>query len=107
VVFTKIIDEDVAELSEERRLGIEAAYQKANKLFRSANLPGGTHKLPIDATFALIQLIRVNDGDVSWEIGCGSLQLAYSLSNAANGGHVVAVDLRKLVLTNWWFTIYC
>ncbi len=97
MVFTKITDNGSVDLTEENKIDIESAYQKANKVFSSANLPGGTHKLPIDATLALIQFIQVHDGDVSWEIGCGSLQLAYSLSNAANGAHVVAVDLSEIV----------
>ncbi len=75
---------------------IEQAYDKASSVFRSANLLGGTHKLPIEATLSLIQLIQVQPGDISWEIGCGSLQLAYALSNAAQGGQVVAMDLGEI-----------
>jgi ubiquinone/menaquinone biosynthesis C-methylase UbiE len=80
-------------MSDTRKNNCEMAYNKAKKKFRAINLTGGTHKLPIDATLSLLQLIQVSAGDVSWEVGCGSLELAFALSSCAEGGHVVAVDL--------------
>ena len=80
-------------MSEEQKLSSELAYMKAKKSFKVLNLTGGTHKLPIDATLALLQLIQMSPADVSWEVGCGSLELAYALSSCAEGGHVIAVDL--------------
>ncbi len=87
---------DKYELSDDDRRAVEDAYGKAHKIFGGV-LVDGTHALPKRATLTLIELIQVKSGDVSWEIGCGSLELAYSLSCAADGGRVIAVDLSTCI----------
>jgi hypothetical protein len=96
LVFTKVIPDHIyVPLTSDAEIQIEKAYDKADAVFRAANLLGGTHKLPIEATLDLIQLIQINPGDICWEIGCGSLQLAFALSNSSNGGPVIATDLGE------------
>lgn len=99
IVFTKISSsvQDYPTINLHKQIAIRKAYCKANKVFGKINLVGGTHKLPKTATLTLIDTIQVHTGDISWEIGCGSLELAFSLSCAANGGRVVAMDLSEFV----------
>jgi hypothetical protein len=81
------------DLSDSRKAEILTAYNKANVFFRMVHLEGGTHSLPTEAVLPLISAMQIKANDRSWEIGCGRLQLAYALSNAASGGEVIAVDL--------------
>jgi precorrin-6B methylase 2 len=59
-------------------------------------LAKGVHCLPLDMVYELVRVIQIRPLDVSWEIGCGELLLACSLSAAADGGTVVATDLSEL-----------
>jgi tRNA A58 N-methylase Trm61 len=63
----------------------------------SFDLPGGVHPLPRDEIHLLIEHLNVKEGDSFWEIGVGVPFLAFALSAAANGGVVLATDLRKFI----------
>jgi hypothetical protein len=75
---------------------ITAAYNRAKKLFGSMELVTGVHSLPLDVVLELVRLIDMKPNEVSWEIGCGELLLAFGLSSATNGGVVVATDLCEI-----------
>jgi hypothetical protein len=83
-----------APLIDDRTQAILLASTFASKLFRSG-VPGGTTALCNSDILTLIENIPIDQNEIFWEIGCGTPNLAFSLSAASFGGMVICTDLRK------------
>ena len=74
---------------------ISDAYNRPSELF-GFEIAGGVHGLGVKHTLSLIQILGVDCGDETWELGCGEGNLAFSMSAAADGATVVATDIGKI-----------
>lgn len=93
VVFTKDKPTNKAIVDDYKDLCTKA-YNRPSELF-GINLGGGVHGLQIETALKLIQILDVDCGETSWELGCGEGNLAFCLSAVADGATVVATDIGE------------